>query len=80
VHFQLAPEVKASLAQDGKTVLLRGPTKALWLRTDAAEVAIEPSRHGQNGEVKRSSQVVLRGQVRHDKGGRARWKLSASET
>lgn len=80
VHFQLAPEVKTSLAQDGKTVLLRGPTKALWLRTDAAQVAIEPSEHVEQGELKRSSQVVLRGQVRHDKGGRVRWKLSASET
>ena len=80
VHFQLAPEVKASLAQDGKTVLLRGPAKALWLRTDAAQVAIEPSRHAEGGEAKRSSQLVLRGQVRHDKGGRVRWKLSASET
>jgi len=80
VRFQLAPGVKASLAQDGKTVLLRGPTKALWLRTDAAQVAIEPSQHVDGGEVRRSSQVVLRGQVRHDKGGRVRWKLSASET
>ena len=80
VHFQLAPQVKASLAQDGKTVLLRGPTKALWLRTDAAQVAIEPSQHMEHGELKRASQVVLRGQVRHDKGGRVRWKLSASET
>jgi uncharacterized heparinase superfamily protein len=80
IHFQLAPEVRASLAQDGKTVILRGPTKALWLRNDAAEVAIEPSQHVSAGELKRSSQVVLRGQVRHDKGGRVRWKLSASET
>ncbi|MGE5566791.1 MAG: heparinase II/III family protein [Parcubacteria group bacterium] len=80
IHFQLAPEVRASLAQDGKTVILRGPTKALWLRNDAAEVTIEPSQHVSGGELKRSSQVVLRGQVRHDKGGRVRWKLSASET
>lgn len=80
VHFQLAPDVRASLAQDGKTVILRGPTKALWLRNDAAEVAIEPSQYVSGGELRRSSQVVLRGQVRHDKGGRVRWKLSASET
>jgi len=80
IQFQLAPDVRASLAQDGKTVILRGPTRALWLRNDAAEVAIEPSQHVSGGELKRSSQVVLRGQVRHDKGGRVRWKLSASET
>jgi uncharacterized heparinase superfamily protein len=80
IRFQLAPEVRASLAQDGRTVILRGPARALWLRNDAAQVAIEPSRHVSGGELKRSSQVVLRGQVRHDKGGRVRWKLSASET
>jgi uncharacterized heparinase superfamily protein len=81
VHFHLPPGVRASLAQDKKSVLLSGPSsEGWWLRTDAAEVAIEPSRHVEGGEVKRTSQLVLRGQVRHDKGGRVRWKLSASET
>jgi uncharacterized heparinase superfamily protein len=74
VRFHLGPEVKASLAQDGKTVILRGPGgEGRWLRTDAAQVAIEPSPG-------RSGVIVLRGQVLAHKGGRVRWKLSASET
>lgn len=81
VHFQLHPDVQASLAHDHRSVLLRGPTnEARWLRTDAVDVRVEQSAHVQNGEVKRTTQLVLRGQVRHDKGGRVRWKLSASES
>jgi uncharacterized heparinase superfamily protein len=74
VRFHLGAEVKASLAQDGKTVILRGPSnEGRWLRTDAAQVAIEPSPG-------RSGVIVLRGQVLAHKGGRVRWKLSASES
>ncbi|HYG25784.1 MAG TPA: heparinase II/III family protein [Caulobacteraceae bacterium] len=81
VHFHLGEGVKASLANDGKTVLLRGPSnEGRWLRTDAAEVAIEPATHQVNGTLRKGSQVVLRGQVLAHKGGRIRWKLSPSET
>lgn len=81
IHFHLGENVKASLANDGKTVLLRGPSnEGRWLRTDAAEVAIEAATHQVHGELRKGSQVVLRGQVLAHKGGRIRWKLSPSET
>ena len=80
VHFHLAPDVDVSLARDGKTVILRGPSnESRWLRTDAAQVAIEQAAQVVEGEVRRTSDVVLRGQVLAHKGGRVRWKLSPSE-
>ena len=81
VHFHVAPEVNASLANDGKTVILRGPSnEGRWLRTDAAQVAIEQAAQVVAGEIRRTSEVVLRGQVLAHKGGRVRWKLSPSES
>lgn len=81
VHFHLAPDVDVSLAKDGKTVILRGPSnEGRWLRTDAAQVAIEQAAQVVNGETRRTSEVVLRGQVLAHKGGRVRWKLSPSES
>lgn len=81
VHFHIAPDVGVSLAQDGKTVILRGPSnEGRWLRTDAAQVAIEPAAQVVNGETRRTSEVILRGQVLAHKGGRVRWKLSPSES
>ena len=80
VRFHLHPDVRASLARDGKSVLLQGPTtNGWWLRNDAADVSIEPSVHYENGQPRRSSQVVLRGQVPTAHGGRVRWKLAAAE-
>ena len=81
VHFHLAPDVDVSLAKDGKTVILRGPSnEGRWLRTDAAQVAIEQAAQVVDGETRRTSAVVLRGQVLAHKGGRVRWKLSPSES
>ncbi len=80
VRFHLHPEAGASLARDRKSVLIRGPDEGFWLRNDAVEVAVEPSVRLLDGEPRRTTQVVLRGQVRLDKGGRVRWKLSAAES
>jgi uncharacterized heparinase superfamily protein len=81
VHFHLHPQVKASLARDGKSVLLRLPGQEIgWrLRTDAREVDLEESAHVVDGELKRSHQVVFRGQARADAGAIVRWKLAPDE-
>jgi len=80
IRFHLHPQVRASLARDGRSVLIQGPTaKGWWLRNDAAEVSIEPSVHYEDGQPRRTSQIVLRGQVAADAGGRVRWKLAAVE-
>lgn len=80
VRFHLHPDCRASLARDNKSVLLRGPSdQGWWLRNDAAEVSLEASAHFQDGQARRAQQIVLKGQVRLDKGGRIRWKLSRAE-
>jgi uncharacterized heparinase superfamily protein len=80
VRFHLHPDCRASLARDNKSVLLRGPSdQGWWLRNDAAEVSLQPSAHFEAGQPHRAQQVVLKGQVRLDKGGRIRWKLSRAE-
>lgn len=80
VRFHLAPEVSALIARDRKSVLLKpeGDEAGWWLRSDALEVALEPSVHHQAGEVRRTQQIVLRGQARADSGARVRWKLSSA--
>jgi uncharacterized heparinase superfamily protein len=61
-------------------VLIRGASNVgWWLRNDAAEVLIEPSVHFVDGRPRRCSQVVLRGRLRADRGGRVRWKLALVE-
>jgi uncharacterized heparinase superfamily protein len=80
IHFHLAPEVRASLARDQRSVLLKGAAKVgWWLRNDAGEVALEPSVVFEAGVPRRSTQVVLRGRLRADRGGRVRWKLAVAE-
>jgi len=79
IRFHLAPEVRASLARDQRSVLLKGAGKiGWWLRNDAGDVALEPSVVFEAGVPRRSTQVVLRGQLRADRGGRVRWKLAAA--
>jgi len=78
IRFHLGPEIKASLARDHRSVLLQGSSTAgWWLRNDAAEVAIEHGVHYEGGQVRRSMQVVLRGQIPSTGGARIRWKLAA---
>jgi len=81
VRFHLHPDVRVSRANDRKSVLLRaeGQEVGWWLRNDAIEVEIEPSIYYQHGLPRRTSQVVLRGQVRLDSGARVRWKLAHAE-
>jgi uncharacterized heparinase superfamily protein len=80
IRFHLASEVRASLARDQRSVLLKGAAKVgWWLRNDAGEVAVEPSVVFENGLPRRSTQVVLRGRLRADRGGRVRWKLAAAD-
>jgi uncharacterized heparinase superfamily protein len=82
VRFHLHPQVQALIARDRKSVLLKpeGQEHGWWLRNDAIEVAIEPSLHYQDGQARRSQQIVLRGQARLEQGARIRWKLSAAES
>ncbi len=78
VRFHLHPTVKASLARDRKSVLLQGPTTpGWWLRNDAQDVSIEHSVHYENGQPRRSTQVVLRSHLSTGEGGKIRWKLAA---
>jgi uncharacterized heparinase superfamily protein len=80
IRFHLHPDARASLARDQRSVLLQGASNiGWWLRNDAAEVTIEPSVHFVDGQPRRTSQVVLRGRLRADRGGRVRWKLALVE-
>lgn len=80
IRFHLPPEVKASVALDRKSVLLRPPAgPGWWLRNDAREVSIEHSVHYENGQPRRASQVVLRTQVPCTTGGKVRWKLAKAK-
>ncbi|MFN3512521.1 MAG: heparinase II/III family protein [Phenylobacterium sp.] len=81
IRFHIHPDVRVSLARDGKSVLLRpADDEAGWrLRSDAPDAAIETSVYFHDGQPRRSQQVVLRGQARIDGGARIRWKLAAAE-
>ncbi len=79
-HFHLHPDVRASLARDQRSVLLKGPSNVgWWFRNDAGQVSLEPSVYYRDGRGIRTTQVVLRGRLRTDRGGRIRWKLTMSE-
>jgi uncharacterized heparinase superfamily protein len=80
IHFHLTPESEAVVARDNKSVLIRGASdKGWWLRNDATEVRVEPAAHYRDGRQLASTQVLLMGHIRADKGGRVRWKLTAVE-
>jgi uncharacterized heparinase superfamily protein len=78
LHFHLAPDVSALAARDGKSVLIKAEgEEAGWqLRSDAAEMRVEPSTHYVGGRSRRTQQIVLAGQARLDAGAKVRWKLS----
>lgn len=82
VRFHLHPDVSALIARDKASVLLKadGEATGWWLRSDAQDVALEPSTHYQGGQARRAQQIVLRGQARLDAGARVRWKLSAARS
>lgn len=81
VRFHVHPEVRVSLARDGKSALLKaeGDETGWRLRSDAREIAVESSVFFQDGQPKRGQQVVLRGQLRLGEGAKVRWKLAAAE-
>lgn len=77
VVFHLAAGVDASVARDGRSLLLRAPHEGGWrLRNDAAEAALEPSLVVRDGVARRGVQVVLRAATTMAGEGRVRWKLS----
>lgn len=80
IRFHLPPEVSALVSRDQRSVLLRGASgKGWWLRSDASEVTIDPSATFREGVAYKASQIVLRGRLRADRGGRVRWKLAVAE-
>jgi uncharacterized heparinase superfamily protein len=80
VRFHLHPEARASIARDGKSVLIRGPnTIGWWLRNDAVDVEIAPSAHFDHGQARKAGQIVLKSQVRPEVGAKIRWKLTRAE-
>jgi uncharacterized heparinase superfamily protein len=79
VRFHVFADVEASLARDGRSVLLRGPSgRGWWFRNDAPSVTVEPSVLFQDGQPRRTSQVVLHADVGQE-GARVRWKLAPVE-
>ena len=77
VVFHIAAGVDASVARDGRSLLLRTPREGGWrLRNDAAEAALEPSLVVQDGVARRGVQIVLRAATSETGEGRVRWKLS----
>jgi len=80
VRFLLHPEVQASLARDGKSVLLRGPGgRGWWLRHDAREVILEAGAVFEKDQARKSTVIALKGVARLDTPTRIRWKLSPAE-
>ena len=80
IRFHVHPDVSASLARDGKSVLLRASEDdhGWWLRNDAQSADIETSVYFQDGKPRRAQQVVLRGQARAESGAKVRWKLTSA--
>ena len=79
-RFHLHPDVRASIARDGRSVLLIGPSeRGWWFRNDSDDVRLEPSVHYTGGVGRRALQIVLRGEARRPGGARVRWKLSPAE-
>lgn len=66
VRFHLHPSVRASLAKDGSTVLLRGPGRTGWSFTaDRGETSLEDSVYlGASTGMRRSEQIVVTGSLR----------------
>ena len=80
IRFHVWPDVEASLARDGRSVLLRGSSnQGWWFRNDAAEVALEPSVCFRDGLPRRTVQIVMHAKVGAE-GARVRWKLSPVAT
>lgn len=80
VRFQLAAEVAASIAANGRSALLRPAGGAAWrLRSDAARMRLAPGVAFEDGAPHATQALVLEDQVGRDEGARIRWKLSRGE-
>jgi len=79
LRFHLHPTVRASLARDGRSVVLQAADAPVgWrLRSDAQDISVDASVYFDGLRARRSQQVVLRGQARLDAGARIRWKLAS---
>ena len=82
VRVHVHPDIAASLARDGKSVLLRAGENhhGWWLRSDARSADIETSVYFEGGQPRRTQQVVLHGQARAESGGKLRWKFASAKT
>jgi uncharacterized heparinase superfamily protein len=81
VYFHLDPRIRASLAQDRRSVLLLTPLSGGWrLRTDAAVVSIEQGLQFVDGLPRRTNKIVLRDSADRQIGGKVRWKLDRAES
>ena len=80
VRFHVHPDIAASLARDGKSVLLRSGEDhhGWWLRNDAHSADIETSIYFEEGKARRTQQIVLHGQARAESGGKLRWKFASA--
>ena len=75
LRFHLHPAVKASVQQDGETVLLRLPSGAGWrLRAEGAKLTLEESIYLGGEEPRRSEQIVLTGAA--DGPQQVKWAIS----
>ena len=65
IRFHLHPDVKASLVQDGGSVLLRPPSGSGWqLRADGGAIGLNESVYSGDGlNRRRSEQVIITGPV-----------------
>ncbi len=77
IRFHLHPQVVASLAQDGQAVLLRLPGGGGFrLRSGGGEVGLAESIYlGQPGEMRRSQQVIVTGELK-GAGAEVKWALT----
>jgi uncharacterized heparinase superfamily protein len=80
-HFHLAPEVRASLARDGRSCILRGRNERGWrFLTDAGAIDISPDVAMEGGQARRTQRIVLYGALPPNaRASVIRWQLTAVE-
>jgi len=81
LRFHLHPKVQATVVQNGTTVLLRLPSGMGWrLRSGNGLVQLSESIYlGQRGDMKRSRQVVITGELTEE-GVNVKWALQREDT
>lgn len=77
IRFHLHPGVRASLVQDGGSVLLQLPNGQGWrFRASGASLSLQETVYlGTPGEVRRAEQIVLSGTLQPE-GSRVKWALT----